>query len=613
MSRKLLKSVSVLGLILLLLSQITMANVADVLGEVTEGATEVYFNSPVAMAKDSSGNIYVADMSNHRIVKMNSNGTVLQKFGTLGSAPGQFDTPFGVSIDNNGNILVADTANYRIQKFDANWNYITSWGSFGNGNGQFGLPREIGIDSQNRYHVCDEFHDRIQVFDENGAFLYQYGTRGTAQGQFRLPQGIAIKQSTAGDRVYICDTFNNRVQVLDVNGNFIEQIGTGTAGDSDYQFLYPRGVNLDDNGDVYIADTFNHKIKKYDANHQYQYSTTIGLVKLEPIFPCQVLPLGDGKFIVSDTGNSQLLKFSGYSTYATLVDNFGKLRSNDGVFSGATGVAVDDEGYAYVTDTANHRVQKFDSSGNLVDKWGGNGGDGGPMSYGIYYWQFTVPKQICYDKYYDNLVIADTGNSRIQVFSKNGTWLSNFGYGHLTLPVGVCTTSDGCTYVADTGGNRIVKFSPLGIYADSWGTEGMQDGQFRQPFFIASDSQDNIYVTDRANSRIQKFDKHGNFITKWGTNGGVPNVDPLDNWGFGDGDLFLPIGITIDDNDYVYVTDSSNNRVQKFTSDGVFVEKWGIFSGSSGNFFSPQGIACGANGEVYVADGLLNRVIKFIK
>ncbi|MFZ5649949.1 MAG: 6-bladed beta-propeller, partial [Bacillota bacterium] len=144
--------------------------VAQTWGAASEG-TGLILNTPCALARDAGGKIYVADMSNHRIVKMEQNGTVLMKFGTLGSGSGQFNTPFGVAIDNRGNILVADTANYRVQKFDSNWNFIRSWGSYGSGNGQFGLPREIGIDSQNRYHVVDEFNDRIEVFDENGNYL----------------------------------------------------------------------------------------------------------------------------------------------------------------------------------------------------------------------------------------------------------------------------------------------------------------------------------------------------------------------------------------------------------------------------------------------------------
>lgn len=302
---------------------------------VQEDANSCYFNNPVAMAKDAYGNVYVADMGNHRIIKLDHAGNIIDKFGSLGTGNGQFDTPFGVAVDNDGNILVADTANHRIQKFDTQWNYLTQWGNEGSGNGQFGLVREIGIDSQNNYHVCDEFHDRIQVFNENGIFLYQYGGKGNGQGQFSLPQGIAVKQSPDGDLVYVCDTFNHRVQVLDVQGNYITQIG-GTAGDSSTSFTYPRGVNIDVNGDVYIADTFNHKIKVYDDTHSFRFETSLNLVDLEPCYPCQVLPLGDGRFIISDTGNSQLL----LRNQDTVLKHIGTQRTTDYAFSNVSGIAT---------------------------------------------------------------------------------------------------------------------------------------------------------------------------------------------------------------------------------------------------------------------------------
>lgn len=586
-------------------------SVIDIWGEAHEGENFI-LNTPVALAKDDQGNIYVADMSNHRIIKMDQDGNEINRFGLLGSGNGEFDTPFGVAIDNHGNIVVGDTANYRIQKFDPNGNFLTMWGSFGTGDGQFGLPREIGIDSQNRYHVTDEFNDRVQVFSDDGTYLYQYGGRGTEGGKFRLPQGIAIKQNLNGDIVYIADTYNHRIQILDANGQYLGQIGTtGKIGDSGSLFQYPRGVNLDTNGDIYIADTTNHKVKKYNTNNQYQYSTSIGISRLEPAFPSQVLPLGNGYFIVSDTGNSQLIKYRGYTTYASVHSYIGQLRNADSVFSEPVGIAVDQNDNVYITDTFNHRVQKFSASGNLLDKWGGNSGNGGPSAYGSMYWQFIAPKQISYNDTYNEIVIADTGNSRIQVFKPNGSWSFNFGYYHLSFPMGVTTTSDGYYYVADTGNNRVVKFNPFGVFVNSWGSEGLGNGQFRQPTFIAADSLDNLYVVDRVNNRVQKFDKNGNFITKWGTNGGVPHTDPLENWGIGDGDLFLPIGIGLDGDDNVYVTDSSNNRVQKFSSNGTFINKFAEFGGEEGNFFSPQGIAFGVKGDMYIADTLLNRVVKY--
>lgn len=570
-----------------------------------ETADSCYFNNPVALSKDSSGNVYVADMGNHRIVKLDGQGNIIGKYGDLGNGNGQFDTPFGVAVDNFGNILVADTANHRIQKFDSEFNYLCQWGSEGVGNGEFGLAREIGVDSQNRYHVCDEFHDRIQVFDENGQYLYQYGTHGSGNGQFKLPQGIAVKQSADGDRIYICDTFNHRVQILDTQGRYIAQMG-GTAGDGSYSFNYPRGVNIDANGDVYVADTFNHKIKVYDSSNVFLFETSLNLVELEPCYPCQVLPLGNGNFVLSDTGNSQLI----LRNRNTVLMHIGNQRTTDYAFSNVSGAAADADGNYYITDSLNHRVLKYSNSGSLIYKLGGNGGNGGPISHGINYWQFTSPKQISYDQAYNRILIADTGNSRIQVFNANGTWISNFGYWVFSIPMGVCTDSYGNIYIADTGHNRIMKCNPYGITITTWGSFGTGDGEFNMPTYLTCDSDNNVYVVDRNNCRIQKFSSSGSFITKWGTNGGVASSNTLENWGTGSGDLFLPVGIACGPGNNIYVTDSSNNRVQVFSSNGTFIDSFGYFSGDNNGFFSPQGVAC-FNDEICISDPLLNRITIF--
>jgi DNA-binding beta-propeller fold protein YncE len=134
-----------------------------------------------------------------------------------------------------------------------------------------------------------------------------------------------------------------------------------------------------------------------------------------------------------------------------------------------------------------------------------------------------------------------------------------------------------------------------------WGSSGTANGQFNDHWGIAVDSSGNVYVADSGNDRIQKFTSTGTFITKWGSYGA-------------DSGLFSsPRSVAVDSLGNVYVTDSSNHRIQKFTSTGTFVTKWGFSGGGSGylQFKYPLGIAVDTLDNVYVADTSNHRIQKF--
>jgi NHL repeat/FIMAH domain len=130
------------------------------------------------------------------------------------------------------------------------------------------------------------------------------------------------------------------------------------------------------------------------------------------------------------------------------------------------------------------------------------------------------------------------------------------------------------------------------------GIAGLGDGQFNLPRGVATDAAGDVYVTDTQNNRIQKFASDGAFLTKWGSLGGD------------DGRFSVPNGVATDSNNDVYVADTGNNRIQKFASDGTFLTKWGSLGGDDGQFISPLGVATDAVGDVYVADGS-DRIQKF--
>src|SRR5262249_52614527 len=106
------------------------------------------------VAVGASGNVYVADLYNHRIQKFDSNGNFLAKWGTFGSGDGEFYYPYDVATDPSGNVYVVDANNHRIQKFDQNGNFLTKWGSHGSGDGEFNFPLSITVDGSGMVYVA---------------------------------------------------------------------------------------------------------------------------------------------------------------------------------------------------------------------------------------------------------------------------------------------------------------------------------------------------------------------------------------------------------------------------------------------------------------------------
>jgi sugar lactone lactonase YvrE len=138
-------------------------------------------------------------------------------------------------------------------------------------------------------------------------------------------------------------------------------------------------------------------------------------------------------------------------------------------------------------------------------------------------------------------------------------------------------------------------------YITTWGSTGAGDGELSVPAGVAVDRNGSVYVADSGNHRVQKFSPHGAFITKWGTQGG------------GDREFSDPRDVTTDAIGNVYVADTGNHRIQKFTSSGGDLRKWGGPNPGSGegDFNLPAGIATDAAGNVYVADTGNHRIQKF--
>ena len=287
---------------------------------------------------------------------------------------------------------------------------------------------------------------------------------------------------------------------------------------------------------------------------------------------------------VKETGN-----FGGAFGY---ISKFGSYGNGNGQFNEPRSVAVDSNGNIYVVDRLNHRIQKFDSSGNFITKWG---------SFGSGNTQFKYPRGIAVDSS-NNIYVADSDNHKIKKFDSSGNYITSWGgygsgNGKISYPQDVVIDSNGNVYVSDYDNSRITKFSSTGSYITKWGSYGSGDGQFKPAYGLAIDSNNNIYVADRNNNRVQKFDSSGNFIMKFGS------------YGTNEGEFSSPSDILVDADGDIYVTDEQS-RIQKFDEAGGFKSKTGDGGNFNGSFISPQGMAFDSVGNIYVADSGNARIQK---
>lgn len=270
------------------------------------------------------------------------------------------------------------------------------------------------------------------------------------------------------------------------------------------------------------------------------------------------------------------------------------LRWGDGQLVKSVGIAIDSQGYLYVTDHLDHRIWKYDTNGNCISSLGSYGTDDGYLKhpYGL-----TIDSE-------DHIYVADYGNNRVQKWDINGNFINKWGSygtedGQFHGPAYIGVGPDGSVYVTERWApDRVQKFDADGRFITKWGGTGTGDGQFNFPAGIAVDDDGFVYVCDHYNHRVQKFDADGHFVAKWGS------------YGTGDGQFNLAIGIAIDPYGYIYVT--SDDRFQKFDADGHFVTKGGSYGYQDGHFVTAYDIAIDSERYAYVVDGyLVARVQKF--
>ena len=374
-------------------------------------------------------------------------------FGGYGIGTGLFDNPVAVAVDDLENIYVVDQGNSRIQKFDRFGIFQFAWGRQGLGDGEFTDVSPGGVRS----------------------------LRETGEFEFNKPIGILLDSDQTRNliRITVVDSLNYRLQRFLLTHNQGERF----PGDGPPPEQYPNNPL-----DVFLKLTGNPAAPiQHDNALQSKYSGGQRQVILDPLY----------------------IRKADRMLFAPFI--WGKLGFAEGLLNLPEYLAVDEDGFLYVTDTENLRVQGFyvtpnnpDTDATFFRVWGQDGNL--PAGAG----RLNYPTAIAYDNSaFGGFLVVDKlpdGSYNIQRFDRQGQF--------------------------------------LGVFASS----GDKEGKFRHPAGIAVNPFDNtLFVTDKGRRKVMVYNSKGDFLYE-----------------FGGDELADPTGITVLRNGYVYVTDGAKNMVYRY-------------------------------------------------
>jgi sugar lactone lactonase YvrE len=684
-------------------------NATTVLGEpdyVTSLNPSGGLKLPSNLAFDSSGNLWVADAGHNRVLEETSPGgktavnTALGQSNLLSGRPALtqagIDNPSGMAFDSSGNLWMTDTNNNRVLEFAApissgeSATTVLGQSDFttdGLSAAQSGMtnPAGVAFDSSGNLWVADSNDNRVLEFKppfSNGMAasvvlgqpsLTSTITYTTASG-LNFPSSVAFDSS---GNLWVADGGNNRI--LEYKAPFgtgmsaslvIGQanLTVGASASTQAGFDSPGSIAFDSSGNLWVADTFNNRVLEFASPFANGMQATVvfgqasftshaaATTKSGMNAPTEVAFDKAGDLWVADSFNNRVLEFAspikaagtpsfvlGQTDYASNLD--GGQQS----LSLPSSVAFDKSGNLWTADELNNRVVEFASplstgtnatlslgqaSLTLETSGGGKGG-------------LTVPFDAVFDSS-GNLWVSDSGNNRILEFAApfatgmnaslvigqasfmtyaNGTSASG-----LNFPAGIAFDSSGNLWVADAGNSRVLEFNPpfangmsaslvIGQADFVSSTPGVSANRLYAPFSVAFDALGRLFVADSGNSRILGFSSspfvNGEAATlvlgQLSFTARAPN--------FSQAGLDVPESLSFDHSGGLWVADSINNRVMEFTtfSNGATASVVlgqttfgiGVAGTSQSTTNVPQGVVVDSAGNVWVADTYNNRLLRF--
>ncbi len=602
-------------------------------------------------------------------------GKVPYKYGS--SEVGAFDDPRGISLDSQDNLYVADSTNSRIVKITPQNNISVK--TFGSGTEESltSYINDVTLDSQNNIYLIDD--SKISKYDSNYVFKGWWGRDDTGVASWHIPG--SGKKSTTGSRdgsldkamainiyqnnIYVAEHANNRVQKFVINedgsigcSGWWGEDNTGFAGwhafnpsvitiypkssNKNMGFYGPEGVTTDGQGNIFVSDSSNHRIVviNNDGNFGYNYGA-LGHSNENLARPHGLINLPNNRVAVTDSAHKRLKIFqtNGSSwTYQNSVPAQTKMHYRP------FGFDVDDAGNIFIshveyssgwsTSDFDSGVAKFDQSGNMVLQIG-FGSDigyvGGVFPQDLKDNIMNVPRAIELNngKLYVGVADDDAktdGKGTIKEYSTTGSFIRNIietstkndsvSEGTPGKPPSSYSQffdfkhdADGNFWIVDTGAtgsfyhansnNRILKYDSNFNFLQNMGRRGNTGNKiYYSRGHVSADSQGNIWFPDSDNNRIVKVNSSWEALGWWGkdntgTTGWHSAGSPaLAGYaGDNDGQFNIPQNIVIvkkkssGQSDYIYVAERENDRISKYRINGdgslSFIGWWGSTSTSS--------------------------------
>ena len=619
-----------------------------------------------------------------------------------GSADDQLYFPWGVYGDRSGNIYVSDAQNNRIQKFPTGSTSATNGTTVAGGNGagtganQLTTPEGLFVDSYGNIYVADYYNNRIQKFAagstsaSNGITVAGGNGQGSDSNQFDGPVGVYVDGS---GNVFVADSKNNRIQEFPAGSssatNGITVAGGNGQGIDSNQLNLPYGVYLDGSSNIYVAEYGNGGIRKFPAGST---SSTNGII-VASVESMGIYIDGSDNLYAAELDNHGIEKFPSGSTSATIGITIAAGNGRgyaDNQLDQPTGVYIDSVGDIYVADNNNGRIQKWpqppiltidtiisvtsagtysaiiiDTSGCIAssNNFTLNLNSGSTISDSICQgssYIFHGNSLSVAGTYYDTLLsftgcdsivtlsltvnpngpytITATDSCIYSVIKVSGAFTAtqiiwdlngifDTIYGPIKVDSGIPVAWQGGAdvfldvygniYIADNGNNRIQEF-PVGSSPNSSGItvaggngQGSDSNQLYNPSGVFVDRSGNIYVTDRSNNRVQKFPPGSTSATNGTTVAGGNGIGAAAN------QLENPNGVYVDTLGNIYVADYNNYRIQKFPPGSTSATNGTTVAGGNGGgyganqLFGPWGVYLDGSGNIYVADLDNFRIQKF--